>query len=238
VPDADRHPVRFSRLRTGQLLPRPRFIVVLALLIGILIVLPMYESVTSPSVSRALALFGLIVPLMAVSAAGDTGWARWIALILAGSCLVTSGGDVAGLGLLPPQAGIVLTLLFLAYSTVRLIAGVARSARVTGDVIAGALAGYIMAGLTWAVAYGLVETVAPGSIRGLSPGSENISFGTLVYFSYITQLTIGYGDITPVSPVARNLAVMEGLGGMTFTTIILAVLVAAYLIQRTDTGAK
>jgi len=47
-----------------------------------------------------------------------------------------------------------------------------------------------------------------------------------VYFSYVSLLTIGYGDITPVSAGARTLVVLEGLLGMAFTTVLLAVLVA------------
>jgi hypothetical protein len=87
----------------------------------------------------------------------------------------------------------------------------------------------MMVGLTWAIAYGILETVQPGSIHGLAEGNASLDFPTLMYFSYITLLTIGYGDITPLSAVARMMAVLEGLLGMTFTTIIMAVLVAAHL---------
>jgi voltage-gated potassium channel len=57
---------------------------------------------------------------------------------------------------------------------------------------------------------------------------------TLLYFIYVTLLTIGYGDITPVSPAARALVVLEGLLRMAFTTMLLAVLVAKALGRRED----
>jgi len=98
---------------------------------------------------------------------------------------------------------------------------------------AGALASYMLVGLTWAIAYGFLETVRPGSIHGLAEGGASLDFPTLMYFSYITMLTIGYGDITPLSAAARMMAVLEGLLGMTFTTIIMAVLVAGHL-RRPD----
>jgi Ion channel len=50
----------------------------------------------------------------------------------------------------------------------------------------------------------------------------------------VTLLTIGYGDITPVSPAARALVVLEGLLRMAFTTMLLAVLVAKALGRRED----
>ena len=96
----------------------------------------------------------------------------------------------------------------------------------------------VLVGLTWAFAYGLLETIQPGSIRGLESALGSADFSGLLYFSYITQLTIGYGDITPVSAVARVLAVLEGLAGMIFTTVVLATLVAGYLLHRGDTGTR
>jgi hypothetical protein len=220
------------------LVPRPRFIVVLLLLLLIIILAPLVQQVSRPSVARALELCGLLVPLLAMAAAGDTGRHRHIAIALAVLCILTSADGLAGLTGLPPQLAIVMSLLFLAYTTVRMMAGVARSTRVTGDVLAGALASYLMVGLTWAFAYGLLETVRPGSIRGVEGAGIGQDFPTLLYFSYITQLTIGYGDITPLTPVARTMAVLEGLMGMAFTTVILATLVAAYLTQRPGDGTR
>lgn len=219
-------------------LPRPRFVVVLILLLVILVLAPLLQQASRPTVARALSLFGLLVPLMALAAAGGGVRQRRIALTLAALCILTSADGLAGLTGLPPQLGMVMSLAFLTYTTARLLAGVVRSKSVTGDVLAGALASYIMVGLAWAFAYGLVETVRPGSIRGPEGAGIGEDFPTLLYFSYTTQLTIGYGDITPVSPMARTMAVMEGLMGMTFTTVILATLVAAYLTQRTDGGTR
>jgi voltage-gated potassium channel len=91
----------------------------------------------------------------------------------------------------------------------------------------------VMIGLTWAIAFGVVETRWPGSIRFAADNVE-VRFSDLLYFSYVTLLTIGYGDITPVSPAARTLVVLEGLLGMAFTTVLLAVLVAKALGRRED----
>jgi hypothetical protein len=174
----------------------------------------------------------MIVPLIAVAAAGDTGRHRDIASGLAVLTALTSADSLFRLTGIPPQVGVVMSTLFLAYATARLIAGVLRSPRVSGDVLAGAVSAYIMLGLTWAFAYGFLESFRPGSIRGLESADRIPDFSTLLYFSYITQLSIGFGDITPASPVARMLAVLEGLTGMIFTTIVLAALVAAHLTDR------
>ena len=67
-----------------------------------------------------------------------------------------------------------------------------------------------------------------------SPQLASPRLSDLLYFSYVTLLTIGYGDILPVSPAARTLVVLEGLVGMAFTTVLLAVLVAKAMGRRED----
>ena len=70
----------------------------------------------------------------------------------------------------------------------------------------------------------------PGAF--LAAGGSPASFSDLVYFSFVTLLTIGFGDVTPVAPLARALVVFEGLFGVVFTTIVMASLVAGYLRHR------
>jgi hypothetical protein len=90
--------------------------------------------------------------------------------------------------------------------------------------IQGAVAGYLMLGLSWALAYELVALLAPGAFSGGGLGAaERPSF---IYFSFVTLTTVGYGDIAPVHPVARSLAVAEALTGQLYPAILLARLVS------------
>ncbi len=216
--------------------PRPRFAAVLAALLLILFLVPIVQQEVHPGLSRMLGLFGLFIPVLALGVAGDARRHRGTAVALAILAVLTSANAVTGIIRLPLPAQIATVLVFMAYTTWRLLVGVVRSRDVTLDTIAGALSSYMLVGLTWAFAYGFLETLRPGSIRGLAEGGKLLDFPALVYFSYITLVTIGYGDITPVSPTARMLAVLEGVLGMTFTTIILAVLVAAHLRRQEGKG--
>lgn len=217
-------------------LKRPRFVAVLVTLLLILVLSPAFQSAAHPALSRMLGMLGLIVPIVAVAAAGDAGRPRTIAISLAVLCAFANVDVLGRTRVLPPQIGIVISLAFLAFTTFRLLVGVVRSGEVTIDVIAGAAASYMMVGLTWAIGYGLLETVRPGSIHAPGEGVVAIDFPTVLYFSFITLLSIGYGDVTPVSATARMMAVLEGLLGMTFTTVILAVLVSAHLQHRGGKG--
>ena len=58
----------------------------------------------------------------------------------------------------------------------------------------------------------------------------------LFYFSTITLTTVGYGDITPVNPIARSLAALGGFTGQLFPAITLARLIAMELYHRQQRG--
>ena len=64
-------------------------------------------------------------------------------------------------------------------------------------------------------------------------GSTLRSWGTrFTYFSFVTQTTLGYGDITPKSPVARGLTILQTLVGQLYLAIVIARMVAIQLAQE------
>jgi hypothetical protein len=99
--------------------------------------------------------------------------------------------------------------------------------------VQGAIAVYLMLAYTWGQAYKMVALGDPGafniSMAGLS--TQSLSH-RLSYFSVVTLTTVGYGDIVPVSPVARSLATLEALTGQLFPAVLLARLVSLELYHR------
>lgn len=118
-----------------------------------------------------------------------------------------------------PVAGMLL-VGFVLYQLMRYILN---AARVSRDVMCAGIAAYLTIGLLWAFAYLLTSRANPLAFAtpGQSGKYDLNGFDTL-YFSYVTLTTVGFGDIIPVSPMARMLAVLEALTG----TMYLAVLVA------------
>jgi hypothetical protein len=99
-----------------------------------------------------------------------------------------------------------------------------RAGPVTRHRILGAVGGYLLFGLAWAEAYELVETLQPGSFSGaIDPDSRRSGFA---YFSFVTLTTVGFGDVLPVSPAARSLAMSEAVFGPLYIAILLARLVS------------
>lgn len=199
------------------------------MLVAVIALAPILEDEVHPGVGRMLGFVGLAVPAVAVAAASSRVRIRRMAFTLAALCFLMNGVALVATSV-PVWLGNVTALAFLAFTTYVMLHAVATSERVGADVIAGALASYVLIGLTWAIAFAIVETHWPGSIR--FPPGERAGFSDLLYFSYVSLLTVGYGDITPASGLARTLVVFEGLIGMAFTTVLLAVLVAMRLRDR------
>jgi hypothetical protein len=103
---------------------------------------------------------------------------------------------------------------------------------VTRDVLYAAAAIYLLLGAVFVPLYGMLESLAPGALRdGINPGMA-VHWQQLVYFSYTTLTTAGYGDVLPVSWWARSLANIEMIIGVLYITVIMARLVALYTSER------
>jgi voltage-gated potassium channel Kch len=89
---------------------------------------------------------------------------------------------------------------------------------------------YLLLGLTWAVAYELVALRQPGAFAGTS--TEVDASQRWLYYSFVTLTTVGYGDVTPVHPIARSLAVLKALTGQLYPAILLAHLVSLEVQSR------
>lgn len=99
-----------------------------------------------------------------------------------------------------------------------------RSGPITFHRIQGAVAAYILLGVIWAVAYFLVELGHPAAFSG--PVRVEDGARSWLYFSFVTLTTVGYGDVLPVHPIARSLAMLEAVTGPLYLTILLARLVS------------
>ncbi len=116
--------------------------------------------------------------------------------------------------------GLLSLLLFL----VVVLSQTLRAGPITYHRIQGAIAAYLLLGLIWAYAYALVAHLRPGALSG--PFRAEDGPRAFLYFSFVTLTTVGYGDMLPVHPVARSLAMLEAVTGPLYLAILVARLVA------------
>jgi len=120
-------------------------------------------------------------------------------------------------------AGVLLSQIFL-------------PGRVTHLRLQGAIAVYLLFGVAWAHAYHIAALLAPGSFAG---PVEIGNVSSWAYYSFVTLTTVGYGDITPVTQVARTLSVGEALAGQLYLAVLIARLVAMEIVfwqQKVQSG--
>jgi|KBSSwiStaDraftv2_1062776.scaffolds.fasta_scaffold32380_8 hypothetical protein len=96
--------------------------------------------------------------------------------------------------------------------------------RAIGERLFGAIVVYLLLGLIWGVVYSVLGTHSPEAFSGQPGASPGLS--GWVYFSFVTLTTVGYGDITPVTTGARQLAMLEALVGQLYPAVIIARLVS------------
>jgi hypothetical protein len=93
---------------------------------------------------------------------------------------------------------------------------------VTADMIYSAISIYLLIGIGWSGIYDLLEIISPGSFSG-QPEAD------LLYFSFITLTTVGYGDILPLSVFAQRLVIIEATMGSIYMAVIVAIIVGRYM---------
>jgi len=140
----------------------------------------------------------------------------------------------------PLQYAVGAGLVFTIYVVANLLRFILRAPRVTTEVLFAGIATYLMLGLLWGFAYVLVSRLNPDSFAFTSgtPGSQSLPGFNAVYFSFVTLSTVGYGDIIPVSPVARMLAMMEAMAGTIYMAVLISRLVALYTSEATSDQPK
>lgn len=108
-----------------------------------------------------------------------------------------------------------------------------RRGNVTHHRIQGAICVYLLAGLAWSYAFDLLWVLDTRAFRVADALSSNAArTGILRYFSFVTLTTLGYGDILPVSPIARSLATAEALFGQLYPTVMIARIVSLEILGR------
>ena len=123
------------------------------------------------------------------------------------------------------------SVLLLFLGTLECFRAIFRSGRVDRERLFASLSLYLLLGLIFAIIFAVVEELLPGSFNHLdtlAAGGEISPLGQLIYFSYVTIATLGYGDIVPVSGPAKGLVILEAIIGQMYLVVVVARLVSLY----------
>jgi len=118
-----------------------------------------------------------------------------------------------------------LLVLFIA-TAFKVISFILKLKKVNAQVIAGSIATYLLFGLSGAMLFDMIDVLYPHSFKH----SFNYGGGyDMVYFSFVTLSTLGYGDITPHTPQGQAVAILVSIVGQLYLAILMAMLVGKFL---------
>lgn len=120
-----------------------------------------------------------------------------------------------------------LNTLFFIIVTIALVAHVAMAKEVYSSTLLCAINSYLIIGLTLSILFMILDLFAPGSFMQMDAPNEGLS--TYIYYGFVTLTTLGYGDITPATALARSLASFTALFGQLYLVIIMALIIGKYL---------
>ena len=136
--------------------------------------------------------------------------------------------DVIGLDFIQ----LFLILGFFIWTTYLAARQVLFTGMIDGNKIIGSKCINLLLGLIWSTLYLLVLEVNPDAFNGLGYASWYQNFPVVTYYSFVTLTTLGYGDISPLFPLARFLVFMEAIVGVFYMAILVASLIGVRMSEH------
>lgn len=148
-----------------------------------------------------------------------------------GSFVIMWLSDFLHLSLLEPVSKLAVVLFFIII-VLKLLIQIAGSKEVNSTIILESVSGYLLMGVMFTFLSVFVSLIDPSSFY--FPGGGNPNPSDLMYFSFVTLTTLGYGDILPILPQARSLALLIAVSGQLYLTIVIAILVGKFMASRSN----
>ncbi len=128
-------------------------------------------------------------------------------------------------------AGMLAGVLFSAVVIAGIFDFIHKSKEVSREVIYAAILVYLLAALMWAFLYTFLELVDPASFN-IDLSQAVVNLAVFKYYSFVTITTLGYGDITPATDVAKAFSVLEAVVGQLYLVVAVAWLVGMHVSRR------
>ena len=120
----------------------------------------------------------------------------------------------------------ILNTVFFIIVTIALIAHVLSASQVQTSTLLCAINSYLLIGLTLSIFFLILNLFVPGSFNQIKPDD---GFSSFIYYGFVTLTTLGFGDITPDTALARSLSTFTALFGQLYLVIIMALIIGKYL---------
>ena len=208
---------------------KERFLILICLITGLLILQPILGLFVAARIFINIFLTAICISMLHIISRPKkhaiSGWGLAIVMLASmWSQYVYPNKTIAAIEML---AGVLFTAVVIA----GILDFIFKSERINREIIYAAILLYLLAALMWAFVYTFLELVDPASFNiDLSQVEANLA--VFRYFSFVTITTLGYGDVTPVTDVAKAFAALEAVVGQLYLVVAVAWLVGMHVSSR------
>lgn len=212
------------------------------LLLGALLALMVIQPIASgfgivESLFDVLLVFVLVMLILAL--AEDKVWRVAARILCIPAATLSIGGHFLPLSaqVISVTTGHAIGALFFVAVAGRIVQSIFISRDVSLDSIFGAICGYLLLGVAWALTYVMIHAANPESFQFGDIVRQQMEQGdycrnVFIYYSFVTLTTVGYGDVTPLSIPARTLSWVEALTGQLYLAVLIAGLISALVARN------
>jgi Ion channel len=208
----------------------------LLLLISLLLVILLYPALDHGDLRRFILTVLTLVPvvLSTVRLSQTRSW-LWPSVLLMGIALISglAGTFFPNRILLTIKWGTLAA--FCGFTVVGLFSYLRNARSVVREHLYTAVSIYLLLGMLWFALYCVIDLVSPGSFGRSGDVLANRQ-DELLYFSLVTLSTVGYGDVVALKPEARMVAALEGMAGVLYVAITVALLINSF--RREDSSSS
>jgi hypothetical protein len=208
----------------------------LFLLLSLLLVILVYPTLDHGDFRRLILVVVLFVPviLSTVRLSERRAWV-WPSVLLMFGVMIS-----AIVSIIYPNRAVIgikwsLLTVFFGLTIVGLFSYLSNTRDITSSHLYTAVSIYLLLGLQWFALYSATDAFFPGMISHNNATVTDRS-SELLYFSLITLSTVGYGDVVPIGGEVRMLAALEGITGVLYVAITVALLVSSYRPRDKEGG--
>jgi hypothetical protein len=207
-----------------------RFAILLAAVLSWMLLLPfIHGALFGENLRHMLAVVTII---FAIAVTTDTRRAVYLTLVCALVSLVLNSQKNPQLH----EASIALDIVLLVFACYRILTSVFSDPVVTSETLRAAVCLYLLLGITFACAYFLGSLVIPDAVLQNNAPAKQMT--DMIYLSFATLTNLGYGDIRPNVSALRSVAMLEGISGQLFLTLLVARLVGIHTTQACNNGVR
>jgi|SRR5271155_1443591 len=209
----------------------------LFLLLSLLMIILLYPALDHGGLRRSLlaALFFVPVILSTVRLSEKKGWMWPSVLLMLGVVISTA------VTMIHPSRSLIgtkwsIAAAFFGLTVFGLFSYLKNARNIANSHLYTAVSIYLLLGLLWFALYSAIDAFFPGVIS-YNNATATDRPSELLYFSLITLSTVGYGDVVPIAGEVRMLAALEGITGVLYVAITVALLVSSYRTPDQKAGA-